>query len=60
LEDECITTLLKEMPHLLWNCLTNVERDYVILEWRGLKELTNRSFPNSALKQSFPVEAVRV
>ena len=60
LEDECITTLLKESPHLLWNCLTNVERDYVILEWRGLKELANRSSPDSALMQSFSVEAARV
>ena len=38
LADECINTILRTNPAALWDAIPAHEQDFVIFQWRGMKE----------------------
>ena len=38
LADECLNTILRNNPAVIWNSIPEPERDYIIFQWRGMKE----------------------
>ena len=46
LADECLNSILKSKPAVIWDTLPEHEKEYVIFQWRGMREafveLTNQ------------------